>query len=90
MESEAQKFKRLNDEEETQRLFELRNKQLSDMNTNLERAKEEGIKISTDRAIKNILSKRLDMTVENIAELLEVDISQVERLKNEQTNLKEN
>lgn len=90
MESEAQKFKRLNDEEETHRLFELRNKQLSDMNTNLEGVKVEGIKISTDRAIKNLLSKRPDMTTESIGELLEVDISQVERLKNEKTNLKEN
>lgn len=90
MGSGAEKFRNLNDEQEARRLVELRNKLLSDMQTNLTGAKEEGIKISTDRAIKNILFKMPHMTVESIAELLEIDTSQVERAKNEQTNLKEN
>ena len=90
MGSVDEEFKRLNENEEARRLVELRNKQLSDMKTNLEGAKEEGFKIGTERAIKNILKNMQDMTVESIAELLEVDINQVERVKNEQTNLKEN
>ena len=90
MESVDKKFKRFNDDEEARRLVELRNKQLSDMNTNLEGAKKEGYKIGTERAINNVLKNMPDMTVECIAELLEVDISQVERVKNEDANLKEN
>lgn len=85
-----EKFKSLNYKKEALRLVELQNKQLSDMRTNLAGAKEEGFKISTDRAIKNVLKKMPDITVESIAELLEVDTKQVERVKNEQTNLKEN
>ncbi|TWT00150.1 hypothetical protein [Planomicrobium sp. CPCC 101079] len=90
MERGIEKFKRLNDKQETRRLVELGNKQLSDMKTNLAGAKEEGYKIGIERAIKNMLKNKPDMPVESIAELLEVDISQVERLKNERTNLKEN
>lgn len=90
MGSGAEKFKSFNDEQEAHRLVELRNKQLSDMNTNLEGTKQEGYKIATEKAIINIFNKMPDITVESIAELLEVDISQVEKLKNEQTNLKEN
>ncbi|MFD1032938.1 hypothetical protein [Metaplanococcus flavidus] len=94
MGSETEKFKRLDDDEETRRLVELRNKQLSDMNTNLEGAKKEGYRIGyrigTEIVIKKILKNMPDMTVESIAEILEVDIRQVERVKNEQTNLKEN
>lgn len=83
-------FKRLNDDQEACRLVELRDKQLSDMNTNLEGAKKEGCKIGTETAIKNVLKKMPDMTVESIAEMLEVDINQVERVKNEQINREEN
>ena len=90
MGSGAEKFKSLNDEQEARRLVELRNKQLSDMNTNLEGAKREGYKIGTEIAIIKVLKNMPDMTVESIAELLEVDTSQVERVKNEQMNLKEN
>ncbi|UJF27954.1 hypothetical protein [Planococcus sp. 107-1] len=85
-----EKFKSLNDDKEKLRLTELKNKHLSDINTNLEGAKKEGYKIATEKAIINIFNKMPDMTVESIAELLEVDINQVERVKNEQTNLKEN
>ena len=85
-----EKFKSLNDDTEVRRLEELKNKHLSDINTNLESAKKEGYKIGTEIAIKKVLKNMPDMTVESIAELLEVDTSQVERVKNEQTNLKEN
>lgn len=90
MASVDEEFKSLNDDEENQRLVELRNKHLSDMNTNLEGAKKEGYKIGMEIVIKKVLKNMPDMTVESIANMLEVDISQVERLKNEQTNLKEN
>lgn len=90
MGSGAENFKSFNDEQEARRLVELRNKHLSDINTNLEGAKKEGYKIGTEIAIKKLLKNMPDMTEESIAELLEVDTSQVERVKNEQTNLKEN
>lgn len=86
----AEKFKRLSDDEEECRLVELQNKQLSDINTNLQGAKKEGYKIGTEMAIKNVLKNMPDMAVKSIAELLEVDISQVERVKNEKANLEEN
>lgn len=90
MGSGAEKFKSFNDEQEARRLVELRNKHLSDINTNLEGAKKEGYEIGTEIAIKKLSKNMPDMSVESITELLEVDTSQVERVKNEQTNLKEN
>lgn len=90
MSSGDKKFRSLDNDQEARRLVELRNKQLSDMNTNFDGAKKEGYKIGIERAIKKVLKNMPDMTVENIAELLEVEISQVEKVKNEQTNLKEN
>lgn len=84
------RFSKLNDDKEVRRLEELQNKYLSDMNTNLEGAKKEGYKIGTEMAIKNVLKNMPGMTVKSIAELLEVDISEVERVKNEKANLEEN
>lgn len=74
-----QKLRRLSDDEETIRMYQLREKALSDMKTQISGAKEE----ATIDNIRKILKNKPSMSVQDIADMLEVDIELVKRVAKE-------
>lgn len=71
------------EDQEAKRQIELKNKYLADLQTNLSGSRKEGFKEGKESVLKMIIKNRPEMSSESIAEMLEIDIDQVNRCREE-------
>ncbi|MGI2329324.1 hypothetical protein [Planococcus sp. YIM B11945] len=71
------------EDQEAKRHIELKNKYLADLETNLAGSRKEGFKEGKESVLKTIIKNRPEMSSESIAEMLEIDIDQVKRCREE-------
>jgi len=73
------KLKRLSEDEETRRMYQLREKQLADLNSNIKGAKRE----KAEEIAENLLRQNDSMSVEDVANATGVSFEKVKQIEKE-------